>query len=80
MIERARAAGVGELVTIGVTLSQSREAIEIAEKYENVWACVWATRTMRRTNCRWPEPDVIAALAQHPKVIGIGEFRPGLFL
>ena len=28
------------MVTIGVTLSQSREAIEIAEKYDNVWACV----------------------------------------
>jgi TatD DNase family protein len=48
VVARARAAGVGEMVTIGVTLSQSRLAIAMAEA-------------------------VIAALTDHPKVIGIGE-------
>ncbi len=73
VIERARAAGVGELVTIGVTLSQSREAIEIAEKYENVWACVGVHPNHAADELPVAEPDVIAALAQHPKVIGIGK-------
>jgi TatD DNase family protein len=73
VIERARAAGVGEMVTIGVTLSQSREAIEIAEKFENVWACVGIHPNHAADELPVAEPAAIAALAAHPKVIGIGE-------
>jgi TatD DNase family protein len=73
VIERARAAGVGEIVTIGVTLSQSREAIEIAEKFENVWACVGIHPNHAADELPVAAPEVIAALTQHPKVIGIGE-------
>jgi TatD DNase family protein len=73
VIERARAAGVGELVTIGVTLSQSREAIEIAEKFDNVWACVGIHPNHAADELPVAEPEAIAALARHPKVIGIGE-------
>ncbi|HTJ90329.1 MAG TPA: TatD family hydrolase [Acidocella sp.] len=73
VIERARAAGVGEMVTIGVTLSQSREAIEIAEKFENVWACVGVHPNHAADELPVAEPEAIAALAAHPKVIGIGE-------
>ena len=73
VIERARAAGVGEMVTIGVTLSQSREAIEIAEKFDNVWACVGIHPNHAADELPVAEPEAIAALARHPKVIGIGE-------
>ena len=73
VIERARAAGVGAMVTIGVTLSQSREAIEIAEKFENVWACVGIHPNHAADELPVAEPEAIAALAAHPKVIGIGE-------
>jgi TatD DNase family protein len=73
VIERARAAGVGEMVTIGVTLSQSREAIEIAEKFSNVWACVGIHPNHAADELPVAEPEAIAALAAHPKVIGIGE-------
>lgn len=73
VVERARLAGVGELVTIGVTLSQSREAIEIAEKFDNVWACVGIHPNHAADELPVAEPEAIAALARHPKVIGIGE-------
>ena len=73
IVERARAAGVDAMVTIGVTLSQSREAIEIAEKYDNVWACVGVHPNHAADELPVAEPETIAALAQHPKVIGIGE-------
>jgi TatD DNase family protein len=73
VIQRACAAGVGEMVTIGVTLSQSREAIEIAEKFENVWACVGIHPNHAADELPVAEPEAIAALAEHPKVIGIGE-------
>jgi TatD DNase family protein len=73
VVDRARAAGVAEMVTISVTLSQSREAIEIAEKYDNVWACVGIHPNHAADELPVAEPEVIAALAQHRKVIGIGE-------
>jgi TatD DNase family protein len=73
IVERARAAGVGAMVTIGVTLSQSREAIEIAEKHDHVWACVGVHPNHAADELPVAAPETIAALAAHPKVIGIGE-------
>ncbi|HUW80559.1 MAG TPA: TatD family hydrolase [Acidocella sp.] len=73
VIARARAAGVEQMVTIGVTLSQSRQAIEIAENNEHVWACVGIHPNHAGEEGPVPEAATIAALAAHPKVIGIGE-------
>ncbi len=73
VIARAKAAGVGEMVTIGVTMSQSRQAIAIAEAAENVWACVGVHPNHAAEEGPVPAPETIAALAAHPKVIGIGE-------
>ncbi|MDE2188348.1 MAG: TatD family hydrolase, partial [Patescibacteria group bacterium] len=39
VIARAADAGVG-MVAVGTDLETSRRAIELAEKYENIWACV----------------------------------------
>jgi len=73
VIARARAAGVAEMVTIGVTMSQSAQAIEIAAAHENVWACVGIHPLHAGEEGPVPPPEAIAALAAHPKVIGIGE-------
>jgi TatD DNase family protein len=73
VVARAAAAGVGQMVTIGVTLSQSRQAIEIAAKFDNVFACVGIHPNHAADEGPVPEPETIAALAAHPKVIGIGE-------
>jgi TatD DNase family protein len=73
VVARARAAGVGEMVTIGVTLSQSKQAIDIAAKYDKVWACVGIHPNHAADEGPVPEPQVLADLAKHPKVIGIGE-------
>jgi len=72
VIARARAAGVAEMVTIGVTLSQSRQAIEIAASHDHVWACV-GIHPNHAADEPLASPETIAALAEHPKVIGIGE-------
>jgi hypothetical protein len=61
------------MVTIGVTLSQSKQAIDIAEKNEHVWACIGIHPNHAGEEGPVPEPETIAALANHPKVIGIGE-------
>lgn len=73
VIARALAAGVGEMVTIGVTLSQSRQIIQIAERFDNVWACVGVHPNHAAEALPVVEPDELACLARHPKVIGIGE-------
>jgi len=73
VIARARLAGVEQMVTIGVTLSQSKQAIDIAEKNEHVWACIGIHPNHAGEEGPVPEPETIAALANHPKVIGIGE-------
>jgi len=73
VVARARAAGVGEMVTIGVTLSQSKQAVDIAAKYDKVWACVGIHPNHAADEGPVPEPQVLADLAKHPKVIGIGE-------
>jgi len=72
VIARARAAGVAQMVTIGVTLSQSRQAVEIAASHEHVWACV-GIHPNHAADEKLATPEDIAGLAQHPKVIGIGE-------
>ena len=73
VVARAMAAGVGEMVTIGVTFEQSKQAIEIAEKFGNVWACVGIHPNHAADVLPVVEPEALAALAAHPKVIGIGE-------
>jgi TatD DNase family protein len=73
VIARAKAAGVGEMVTIGVTMSQSRQAIAMAEADPHVWACVGVHPNHAGEEGPVPAPETIAALADHPKVIGIGE-------
>ncbi|MDD2876465.1 MAG: TatD family hydrolase [Acidiphilium sp.] len=73
VIARAAAAGVTELVTIGTTLSQSRQAIAMAEAAPNVWACVGVHPQHAGEEGPVPSPETIAALTRHPKVIGIGE-------
>ena len=73
VIARARAAGVGQMVTIGVTLSQSRQAIAIAAASADVWACVGVHPNHAADEPPVPAPETIAALTAHPKVVGIGE-------
>ncbi len=73
VVARARAAGVEQMVTIGVTLAQSRAAVEIAEQFEHVWACVGVHPNHAADVLPVVEPGALADLARHPKVIGIGE-------
>jgi TatD DNase family protein len=74
VIARATAAGVGEMVTIGVTLSQSRTILAIAEAAgPSVWCSVGVHPNHAADEGPVPAPEVIAAMTVHPKVIGIGE-------
>lgn len=72
LIERAKAAGITRIISIGTNLESSQRAIALAEQFENVYAVAG-----------WHPNDVMDApedirralreLAKHPKVVAIGE-------
>ena len=72
LLDRARAAGVGELVSIGTSLEQSRTIIALVNDLQAVW-CTVGIHPHQAAEQPPPDPVALAALAAHPKVIGIGE-------
>jgi TatD DNase family protein len=72
ILTRAAEAGVGEMVTIGTTLDQSRTIRAIAEAHPNVW-CTVGVHPQKAAEAPVATPEQIAALTDHAKVIGIGE-------
>lgn len=72
VVQRAAAAGINKIITIGTDLQSSAEAIRIAEKSPNVFAAVGC----HPTHVLEVPDDVRPALremAKHPKVVAIGE-------
>jgi TatD DNase family protein len=72
VLARAAAAGVGEVVTIGTTLSQSQVLPALAAAQPNVW-CTVGVHPHHAAEDPVPSPEAIAAMTEHPRVIGIGE-------
>lgn len=72
VVERAVAAGITRMVSIGTTLASSRRAVELAARHAAVYAVVGV-----HPNHAHEEPDDVAGplaeLAGMPKVVGIGE-------
>lgn len=72
IVERADAAGVGLMVTIGTKLRDFDKVLKVAETYDNIVCTVGIHPHEAET-----EPDVaterLIELSQHPKVVGIGE-------
>jgi len=72
VLRRATEAGVTRIVTIGTSVESSRRAVELAEKYPNVFAVIG----VHPTYAHEAEEDVIAPLrelAKNPRVVAIGE-------
>lgn len=72
VVGRAMRGGVGAMLTIGTRLDSFPTVRAIAERHPNVWCSVGvhpheAKEQGQRT------PDVLLELAQHPRVVGIGE-------
>lgn len=65
---RAKKAGVGKIINIGTSLEDSRGTIELAQKYNNMWATVGIHP--ENTCADW---DEFEKLAKSPKVVAIGE-------
>jgi TatD DNase family protein len=72
VLARAAATGVGEVVTIGTTLTQSQPLPALASTQPNVW-CTVGVHPHHAAENPVPAPEAVAALTGHPRVIGIGE-------
>ena len=72
VLRRATDAGVTRIITIGTSVESSQRAVELAEKYPNVFAVIGVHPAYAHEA---PE-DVITPLrelAKNPRVVGIGE-------
>ena len=72
VIERAQAAGIAKIISIGTDLDSSRRAIQLAEKFSNVFAAIgWHPSNVMDA------PDdlrpALHELTKHPRVVAIGE-------
>jgi TatD DNase family protein len=72
VIARARAAGVGTMLTIGTRLDQFAGVRAIAETADAIWCSVGAHPHEAADHAAL-RPEQLIALAAHPKVVGIGE-------
>ncbi len=72
VIERAQAAGIAKIITIGTDLESSRRAVALTERYANVFAVAgWhPTHVLEAPDDLRP---ALRELAKHPKVVAIGE-------
>lgn len=72
MIERAQAAGITRMISIGTDLESSARAIKLAEQYE----CIYAVVGWHPSNASEAPDEIrpqLRELAKHPKVVAIGE-------
>lgn len=72
VLRRATDAGVTRIITIGTSVESSRRAVELAEKYPNVFAVIG----VHPTYAEQAGEDVITSLrelAKNPEVVAIGE-------
>lgn len=72
LLERAVAAGVGEMVTIGTRIGQSRQLLDLVQRRDRLW-CTVGLHPNNAGEEPTPSAETIAAMASHPKVVGIGE-------
>src|SRR6202035_4485830 len=72
VIARARAAGVGTMLTIATRLDQFPGVRSIAEADPDIWCSVGAHPHEAADHAALSAAD-LAQLAAHPRVVGIGE-------
>lgn len=72
IISRANDAGVGKIITVGISVKSSERAIVLAEKYSGVFASV-GIHPHDAGNVNKEDIDRIAELAKNPKVVALGE-------
>src|SRR5882724_6539132 len=72
VVERAHAAGISKIISIGTDLESSRRAIQLSERFPQVFAVIgWHPSNAIEA----PEDlrPALRELARHPKVVALGE-------
>ncbi len=72
VVYRANEADVRAIITIGIDLVSSRKAVSLAEKYSSVYAAI-GIHPHDVVAAGEDDLEQLASLAQHPKVVAIGE-------
>jgi TatD DNase family protein len=72
IVERARAAGIGQMITISTRVKKFDTILAIAERYPNVF-CSVGTHPHNADEELDIETEDLVRLSQHPKVVAIGE-------
>ncbi len=72
VIERARLAGVEHILSVGIDLTSSRQAVRLAEEHEGIFAAV-GIHPNSAAGADAKDWDRIAALVEHPRAVAIGE-------
>jgi TatD DNase family protein len=72
VVARARAAGVGRMVTISTRVKKHPQVLGIAEKFSDVF-CSVGTHPHNAHEELDIDAAALVAIAQHPKVVAIGE-------
>jgi TatD DNase family protein len=72
VVDRAREAGVGTLVTIGTRFEQSATVKALTERFANVWGTI-GVHPHNAGEGEMPSVEALVAEAAHPRIIGIGE-------
>jgi TatD DNase family protein len=72
VVDRAVQSGVVAMITIGITLESCRRCIALAERFPNVYATV-GLHPNYVSAAAADDWNQIVELANHPKVVGLGE-------
>ncbi len=72
VLAAAQAAGITRCITLGIDVATSRQAIALAEQFPMVWAAV-GIHPSESAKASPADIQEIARLAQHPRVVAIGE-------
>lgn len=73
IVNRAREAGVSRIICIGTNLEDARRVLEIADTYDEVYAAVGIHPCDADSVSDASFVDELRTLAQHSKVVAIGE-------
>lgn len=72
VVARARAAGVGRMVTISTKVKKHAQLIAIADRFPDVF-CSVGTHPHHADEELDVDADALIAIAKHPKVVAVGE-------
>lgn len=72
VIERARKSGVEQIITIGTNTEYSRKAVEIADKFDGIFAAI-GVHPHDVKSMKDEDYDILRELATHKKVVAYGE-------